>query len=137
MNRDPVEPSHSRSWWTDRHRQRLLWAYVALLFTATHWPGHWSGAEYGLQFDHVDKLVHLSAFTVLGWLVAWAWPSQPCPWTWRQLLGIWLLVVMYAAVDELLQPYVNRRCDLLDWVADAMGAAIGLGFRAWQNRKLQ
>lgn len=137
MTATPEDQLENATWWTRQRRLRLLLAYVALLFTAPHWPGEWSGAEYGLQFNHLDKLVHLSAFGLLGWLLAWAWPLEPVGRSWRRLAGLWLLIAIYAAVDELLQPYVGRRCDPLDWVADVVGAAIGLWLRAWQTRSHQ
>ena len=37
-----------------------------------------------------------------------------------------LIVLSYGAIDEALQPLVGRTADLLDWLADAAGAAIGI-----------
>jgi VanZ family protein len=41
---------------------------------------------------------------------------------------------MFAMVDEVTQLLVRRDAELLDWTADAIGAAVGLAvFRAWQR----
>jgi VanZ family protein len=37
----------------------------------------------------------------------------------------WLAVfAAYGALAEILQPYMNRSCDLLDWLCDVAGAAV-------------
>jgi VanZ family protein len=39
---------------------------------------------------------------------------------------LWAVIFMaYAAVDEWLQPFVGRTADLIDWIADAVGVAVG------------
>ena len=39
---------------------------------------------------------------------------------------LWAVVFMvYAAIDEWLQPFVGRTADLIDWLADAAGVAVG------------
>jgi VanZ family protein len=45
-------------------------------------------------------------------------------------LGVWGVIAVYGAVDELTQPWAGRFCDLNDWLADIGGGAIGLAL-AW------
>jgi VanZ family protein len=112
-----------------------LAAYWLLLFTGTHVPPEFPG----LPPEGYDKIVHFSSFAVLAALVAIAWRS-----IWGQLpvssaLAAWLLVVTYAAGDEISQPWFRRDCDYYDWRADAWGAALGLalvyGWHLWCNSR--
>jgi VanZ family protein len=57
------------------------------------------------------------------------WGSFPI-WS---AVAAWLLIVTYAAGDELTQPYFRRTCDIYDWRADACGAAVGIAIvYGWQ-----
>ena len=49
---------------------------------------------------------------------------------------LWLVVwAAYGIVDELLQGLVGRSTDFKDWVADVVGAGIGLGIMVWWERR--
>lgn len=70
-----------------------------------------------------DKVVHFSAYGVLGASVAWA------AWSRTGLAALrWLLVVSaLGAADEWHQQFIpGRRMDAQDWMADTAGAACGL-----------
>jgi VanZ family protein len=100
----------------------LLAGYWLALFTGTHVPPEFPG----LPPEGYDKVVHFSSFAVLAALLAVAWRSL-----WGRLpiwsVGVaWLLIVSYAAGDEITQPWFRRTCDIYDWRADACGAAVGL-----------
>jgi VanZ family protein len=41
--------------------------------------------------------------------------------------GRWLVLACYGAFDELTQLLVNRNADVMDWLADIAGSALGLG----------
>jgi VanZ family protein len=46
-------------------------------------------------------------------------------------VALWAVVGIYGVFDELTQGFVPRRTpDLKDWIADAIGAAIGLSLFA-------
>ena len=72
-----------------------------------------------------DKLVHASLFVVLGCLAARSWlqPGQ----RWRVVLALLLL----GGLTEALQSVIpGRSASLGDWLADALGLA--LGWMLWQ-----
>ena len=103
----------------------LLAAYWIALFVATHVPQEQLPKEP--IFPYADKLAHLIAYALLAIVAAAAW-------TWRRRLHSREFAILfaglagYAVVDELLQllPSVRRRADPLDWLADAVGTAVGL-----------
>ena len=98
-----------------------LLAYWIAIFIGTHLPSS-SIPRLGGN----DKLLHLGAFGGLAFLVAWALPTregkalQRAVWT----LG---LIIGYAMLDELTQKLIpGRTCSLGDFVADSVGAVLGL-----------
>lgn len=116
-----AEPGGGWSHWS-RYARRLLIAglaaYWAVLFVLTHIPA--PARDLGVN----DKLLHLVAYGVLGFLFAWVIsPTQ-------RRLATWLVVVLvcssYGAVDELLQRQIpSRTADINDFFADVVGAALG------------
>jgi VanZ family protein len=75
-----------------------------------------------------DKTLHFIAFGVLAWL---CWRAlrelRPDAPVWLPLLGGFTASVLCGGVLELWQallPY--RSCELLDWVADALGALLAV-----------
>ena len=104
----------------------LLWvlcaAYWVALFTLTHVP------RVPVQFrgDLGDKVGHLLAYAVLAgvlYLAMWASRSRRG----RPAAFIIVVTFVYAAMDELTQPFVGRECEFLDWVADAVGVLAAVG----------
>ena len=70
-----------------------------------------------------DKLVHFTAYGLLGASVAWAAQSRARRSAVLFAAGISLL----GAADEWHQQFIpNRRMDVRDWVADTAGAVTGL-----------
>ena len=69
-----------------------------------------------------DKLVHLAAFALLVLPAAF---SRRVP---RGLLfgGLFIGAAIFGGAIELIQPHFGRSADLHDWVADMLGAALGL-----------
>ena len=66
-----------------------------------------------------DKLVHFIAFAALAF---------PLARTGRLgLLPVFIGASAFGAIIELIQPIFNRSADLNDWVADTLGALIGIG----------
>jgi VanZ family protein len=100
----------------------LLVGYWLALFTGTHVP-----PEFPLlPPPGTDKIAHFSAFALLAVLLAITWRFVFGRFTLSLALAGWLLLIAYAAVDELTQPWFRRTCDIYDWRADACGAAVGL-----------
>lgn len=107
-------------------RRRFGWLGVVLavywlgIFAATHLP------QAALpQTNLGDKTEHFIAYGLLAFLMT-AWLRL----TRSRRRGVGLLVlavcIAYAAADELTQPIVNRFADFRDFLADAVGAGLGV-----------
>jgi VanZ family protein len=104
----------------------LLAVYWLLLFIGTHTPA--AALPSQPPFPYADKVMHVVAYAGLAFMAAAAW-------TWRKTLGpreyllLLLSVSCYGVIDETLQmlPGIRRNADVVDWAADTLGAAIGLG----------
>lgn len=103
----------------------VLWVvwlgYTSLLFTATHAtiPDKVAGVT-----SQWDKLLHLGAYTVLSVLTAAVClRTAPLriPYRW-----IFPVLMVFAAFDEILQGPVGRSPDVIDWLFDCLGIAVGL-----------
>ena len=116
--------------WTPLRRLLLLGGFLLILVGGTHWPSELRG----LQTDHVDKVVHFTAFATLGWLAAWALEIGRSPRFERAALVLFA-IAFFAALDEITQPYVGRQCDPLDWLADVAGAITGIAVYSLWGRK--
>lgn len=85
-------------------------------------PGH-------LSLPHPwDKAVHAAAFATLAFLLEWGLQS-PRRWpTYRRHGFIFLALLAFGASDEWHQSFVpGREVSLGDWLADGLGALVGLG----------
>jgi VanZ family protein len=98
----------------------VLLIYWLVILVATHIPQ----SKLPLKQPH-DKLAHFVVFTGLAALLWLALPTPKQPLIYKALLVL-ALVLIYAAIDELTQPWFNRFCSLDDWLADAVGALIGI-----------
>lgn len=74
-----------------------------------------------------DKSLHFLAYLVLVFLL-WFAISPNRKVNWRKAAVWWVLfaVVWYGVIDELLQRYVGRSCDVTDFLANLAGALTGL-----------
>ena len=67
-----------------------------------------------------DKLVHFIAFAALAF---------PLARTGRfGLLPVFIGASAFGGAIELIQPSFNRSADVNDWIADIVGAILGIGF---------
>ena len=98
----------------------ILVIYWISMYVGTHVP-----TLPSVIADHADKLIHCCAYGGLAFLLILAIGSRRSI-TFRQLIFVWLFVAGYGVFDEVTQPLVGRHADLVDWVADIFGAAIGL-----------
>jgi VanZ family protein len=111
--------------------QSTLAVYWLALFVATHLPA----SSPLLPRNVSDKLLHGAAYAVLAVLFAGAWQSAAGRLTLAHLRWVWIVLVLYGGIDELLQIPVRRKASVGDWIADALGAAAGLALFAWINKR--
>ena len=99
-------------------RRILTGLLAAGIAVAMLWP-----VEVPQSFPSgTDKLVHLAAFALLVLPAAFSRRVS------RGLLfgGLFFGATVYGAAIEIIQPHFGRSADLNDWVADMLGAALGL-----------
>ena len=102
---------------TGRTRWLVPIAVAVGIFVATSWPSP------PAMPNNSDKLVHFSAYALLGATVGWAARTRSL----RDLLRWAFVLSMLGAVDEFHQKFIpNRRMDVRDWLADTAGAVAGL-----------
>lgn len=77
-----------------------------------------------MMFPHQDKLVHASAYAIMG-LLAWRFFSHLFT---KQLLWVASAIIfcsVYGVSDEFHQSFIDGRdADVWDWLADTTGATI-------------
>ncbi len=97
----------------------VLWAALILVLTSIPNPD-----VGGVGFPGADKLVHAALYLVLGWLAARAaLADAPRP----RMAWVVVAIALFAAVDELHQLVIaGRSPEVLDWIADMVGAALGV-----------
>ena len=116
-----------------RLRPRMLWAAWlgcwVLAFTLTHIPIQPGGSSL---IPHVDKIAHVTLYFLvafLGGLRLRFGPQDPG----HAALLFWAVIyLVYAALDELTQPFTGREADLGDWVFDAIGVGLAT-FSLWRG----
>jgi VanZ family protein len=108
-------------------RQKLT--IISLL---VYWPGvfilaHIPIPQLVYKAQVSDKSLHFLAYLVLVFLL-WFAISPDKKVNWRKAAVWWVLfvAVWYGVVDELLQGYVGRNCDVTDFFADLAGTLTGL-----------
>ncbi len=74
-----------------------------------------------------DKGLHFLAYLILVFLL-WFAVSPDQKVVWRKAVVWWVFIALngYGAVDELLQGFTGRNCDVMDIVADIAGMFTGL-----------
>ncbi|MCK4277300.1 MAG: VanZ family protein [Phycisphaerae bacterium] len=103
-----------------RLRRRILLAGCISLwvgaFVVTHIPAS------QLPSIHVsDRTLHAVGFFALASIFGWTLRAHGHQRL-RRVLLVLVLMTIYAAVDELTQPLVNRYAAWSDWFADVLGA---------------
>ncbi len=103
-----------------------------LITTIGAWVGAFWGTHTpapGLVRGVSDKTMHFSGYAVLAMLMSVTMTVRGQS---RGKRLLWAIIVfpIYAALDELTQPIVNRHCDIMDWVADVSGALLMVA--AWE-----
>jgi VanZ family protein len=113
----------------ERTATAVLVVYWLVLLTATHWPREIF--PEGSQLLAGDKLLHLSAYAGLGFLLMLVArlrqplvDDEPRATTW-QVARLGLLTSVAGLLDELTQPLFGRDFELYDWLADSAGGLCG------------
>jgi len=100
----------------------VLGVYWLALFISTHMP---PGPVLTHRVLPLDKVAHFCGYGLLAVLFAWTAIGIRKP-SIMSMLILWGVIVLYGAFDELTQAFVRRTPDPMDWLADAMGAMLGL-----------
>jgi len=101
----------------------LLLVYWVGLATSTHVPGDLLGHA---KFN--DKVAHFTGYVGLAFLMCFAWATHRS-FHRRTAFALWGAIMVYGAIDELLQiPVPGRTGELGDWIADAFGTLLGILF---------
>lgn len=119
-----------------RHRVQswvLLSGFCLLIFVQSSLPS----PDMGPDLPGQDKLLHLAAYAVLGFLAGRAFATL------RGLrsglavcLAAFLFAFLFGLSDEWHQSFVpGRMADGWDLLADGMGALIGAVAHGWRNRR--
>jgi len=98
-------------------------AYLVAIFVGGSLP---QGPDLGLDFAFKDKVLHLVAFAgfeVLAWrALRYLRPEWGVGWL---LVGSCALAIAAGALLEIWQAVLpTRQAELLDWVADSLGALL-------------
>jgi len=107
---------------TKRYRltRWILIAYWGSLFIATHIP-----AKHMPAVKIYDKFAHTVAYFILAILLC-LHESQKHILAARQYTIIFITLVLYGFIDEVLQIPVNRRAEWGDWTADILGILLAI-----------
>jgi len=101
----------------------LLLFYWVVIFILAHIPI--PKLVYKAQVS--DKTIHFLAYLILAFLLWFATnPGMKVNWRKASVWWVFLITAVYAVLDELLQGYVGRNCDAVDFAADLVGAFAGL-----------
>ncbi len=99
-----------------------LMCYGVALVISTHIP---HPPQLIFPQGITDKVLHLSAYFGLSFLLAFNWALRRTL-GWRQWLGIVAILAAFGGIDEVTQIPVGRQCDVFDWLADMTGIVLGL-----------
>lgn len=123
-----VTSSARRDTWRITTIRTGIAVYWLTMFLATHLPVQ----QVMEQLPTTDKHLHFGAYAVLGFALPWwGWAA-----TWGLAARLWMVILLYAALDELLQIPVGRSAEWGDWFADAAGALIGVCTAVMIGRRL-
>jgi VanZ family protein len=108
-------------------RQKLTIFVLVLYWPALFYSSHIPIPTWVYKARVSDKSLHLLAYLILVFLL-WFSVSAEVKVSWRRARAWWVLIVVgcYGAIDELLQSYVGRTCDLADFLANMAGTFAGL-----------
>lgn len=110
-------------------RSRWFWILPLAVALTIFWLSSRSHYPAGIQLPPpLDKVAHLSVFAALAFALDLALRmNQPGLPLYRRHLLVFVVVCAFGATDEWHQAFVpGRSCELGDWLADCLGAVVGL-----------
>jgi VanZ family protein len=123
--------------WTTKHIHLIGWiaspCIIAFIIIFSLLPSS-SISSPLLAFPYSDKVAHAIAYFAGAFTLSLAIVKVEGVQPYRVLLkknirrvvSIFVFVVLIGALVELIQPMMNRSCELLDLIADAIGAVGGI-----------
>jgi VanZ family protein len=107
------------------------WLAVAAWMTLTVILSTFPVDEIQPSVPDADKLGHAAVYGVLALLCALAWHRHGSSQA-AAIERAMALVLVFGALLEFVQGFVGRDPSMGDWLADGVGALVGLGFwKAW------
>jgi len=108
-------------------RQKLIIISLLLYWPAIFVLAHIPIPQLVYKAQISDKTLHLVVYLILVFLL-WFAVSPDRRVNWRKAAVWWVFLIMagYGGVDELLQGYVGRSCDIKDFLANLVGVTGGL-----------
>jgi VanZ family protein len=101
----------------------LLVFYWLSFFIFAHIPEPDLVSKAGVS----DKGLHFLAYLILVFLLWFAIsPDQKVGWRKAVVWWVFILLTLYGVIDELLQGFTGRNCDVMDIVANIAGVFTGL-----------
>ncbi len=78
-----------------------------------------------IKIPYIDKIVHFCFYLGLNFLLLTT-QSVFGKDRWQNIICVTLIAILYSVVIELIQPIAGRSCEVLDIVANSMGAISGV-----------
>ncbi len=113
---------------------KLPWLAVVTIFTCfilvlSHIPQQ-KIPEHEVLF-RLDKVIHIISYSIIYFLALFSIKTTP---TLRIKIIIFIFVLSLGYIDEYTQEFFGRTTSIFDWLADVMGAVLGLIFFEIMNR---
>lgn len=108
----------------------IAWFFIVLVIMFL--PGHEIPPVSWLEGINFDKLLHISVFGLLT--ILFCWPFYKSSFNKKERLQYFIKIAIATSIwgltTELIQRYLvpGRYFDVLDWIADSIGALIAFWF---------
>lgn len=118
-------------------RAALAWAAFVLLLMSL--PGKDLPDIDFWAIDIEDKVAHVAVFGLLAILMVWGSIKRQDDLTNKSLWAVFLIGALYGGATEILQgvAFPTRFASVPDFLADAIGSALGTVFAFWLFNKLR
>lgn len=109
------------------NKQKLTKILLLIYWPAAFIIAHTPIPKIVCQAQVSDKILHFLGYLILVFLL-WFTVASDKKVNWRKATVWWVFPIMagYGIIDELLQEYMGRSCDIMDFFADLTGTLTGL-----------